>query len=96
MYILRLIKYSHFYIYFNLLLQECNRSRLISIKIAGTHISLEHIKKKYLGWHSHNFLLPCITEEEYFIISTTFIFYLYFLYFVVEELPAFIIIVYNL
>ena len=49
-------------------------------------------KKKNLVWHSHNFLLSYITVEEYFKISTTFIFNLYFLCFVVDELPAFIII----
>ena len=50
------------------------------------------IVKKNLVWHSHNFLLPYITVEEYFIISIKFIFNLYFLCFVVDELPAFIII----
>ena len=39
--------------------------------------------------------LTCITVEEYFIISITFIFILYFLGFVADELPACIIIVYN-
>ena len=47
-------------------------------------------------WHSHNFLLPWNTVDEYFIISITFIFNLYFLCFVVDELPAFIIVVHNL
>ena len=37
--------------------------------------------------------LPYITVEEYFIISITFIFNLYFLCFVVDELPALIVIV---
>ena len=53
------------------------------------------ITLKNLVWHSHNFLLPYITVEEYFIISITFMFNLYFLYFVADELPASIIIVYN-
>ena len=52
-------------------------------------------EKKILVWHSHNFLLPYITVEEYFIISITSIFNLYFICFAVDELPAFIIIVYN-
>ena len=43
---------------------------------------------KNLVWHSHNFLLPCITVEKCFITSITFIFNLYFLCFVVDELPA--------
>ena len=51
------------------------------------------IDKKNLVWHSHNFLLPYITVEEYFINSITFIFNLYFICFVVDELPAFIVIV---
>ena len=46
-------------------------------------------------WHSHNFFLPDITVEEYFSISITLIFNLYFLCFVVDELPAFIVIVDN-
>ena len=45
--------------------------------------------KKNLVWHSHNFLLPCIT-----VISITFIFKLYFPCFVDDELPAFIIAIY--
>ena len=48
------------------------------------------LKKKNLVWHSHNFLLPQV--EEYFINSITFIFNLYFIFFIVDELPAFIII----
>ena len=51
--------------------------------------------KKNLVWHSHNFLLPCITVEENFIIIISFIFNLYFLCFVVDELPTFIVIVNN-
>ena len=53
------------------------------------------LKKKILVWHSHNFLLPYNTVEECFIIGITFTFNLYFLCFVVDELPASIIIVYN-
>ena len=53
------------------------------------------LKKKNLVWHSYNFLLPYIKVEEYFIISITFIFNLYFIFFIVDELPAFIIIIYN-
>ena len=45
-----------------------------------------YIKKKILACHSHSFLLPCTKVEEYFIISITFIFNLYFLCFVVHEL----------
>ena len=45
--------------------------------------------------HGKNFLLPYITVEEYFIICFTFIFNLYFLCFVVDELPAFIVILNN-
>ena len=41
-------------------------------------------KKKNLVWHSHNFLLPYITLEVYFIICFTFIFNHYFLCFVVD------------
>ena len=50
-------------------------------------------ERKNLVWHSQNFLLPYITIEEYFIIRIPFIFNLYFLCFVVDELPAFIVIV---
>ena len=46
-------------------------------------------------WHSHNFILPCITVEEYFIISMAFIFNPYFLCFVVDEFPAIIINVHD-
>ena len=46
-------------------------------------------------WHSHNFILPCITVEEYFIISITFMFNPHFLCFVADELSALITIVYN-
>ena len=52
-------------------------------------------KIKNLVWHSHNFLLPYIIVEKYFIISIIFIFIPYFLFFVVDESPAFIIIVCN-
>ena len=52
-------------------------------------------KKKNLVWHSYNFLLPYIAVEEYFIICFTFTFNLYFQWFVVDELPAFIITVNN-
>ena len=46
-------------------------------------------KKKILVWHSYNFLLPYIIVEEYFINSTN---NLSFTCFVVDELPAFIVI----
>ena len=52
-----------------------------------------HLKTRV--WHSHNFLLPNITVEQYFIVNITFIINLYFLCFVVHELPAFIRIVYT-
>ena len=52
-------------------------------------------RKKNLVWYSHNFLLPCITVEEYFIISITITFNVYFLCFVSDELHAFIIIVWG-
>ena len=52
-------------------------------------------KIKNLVWHSHNFLLPYIIVEKYFIISITFIFNRYFLSFVLDELLAFITLVYN-
>ena len=56
-------------------------------------------KKKYFEknrvWHSHIFLLPYIIVEKYFINRITFIFNFYFICFVVDELPAFIFIVYN-
>ena len=51
---------------------------------------------KNLVWHSHNFLLPyTIAVEEYFTTSNTFMFNLYFIRFVIDELPPFIIIVWN-
>ena len=50
---------------------------------------------KNLVWHSHNFLLPYTVVEEYFIISFTFIFDLYFQCFTVDKIPAFIVIVNN-
>ena len=46
-------------------------------------ITPESIIKNLLK-HSQNFLLPYITVEKYFIIIITFIFNLYFLYFVVK------------
>ena len=53
-------------------------------------VAYKNFIEKDLVWHSHNFLLPCITVEEYItIISITLIFNLYFLCFVVDELPAF-------
>ena len=59
-------------------------------------ITKNFFKKKNLVWHSHNFLLPYIIVEEYFINSIAFILNLYFICFVVDELPGFIIfIVYN-
>ena len=36
------------------------------------------LMKKNLVWPSHNFLLPYITVEEYFIISFTFMLNLFF------------------
>ena len=54
------------------------------------------IRIKILVWHSHIFILPCITVEENFIIGIAFIFNLYCLCFVVDELPAFIVIANNL
>ena len=62
-------------------------------EIFTKHLLNKNIYKN-LVWHSHNFLLPCITVE-YFIISITFIFNLYFLCFVADELPDSVIIVYN-
>ena len=59
----------------------------------ATTLKKNKIKKKNLMWHSHNFLLPYITE--YFIISITFIFNLYFLGFVDDELLAFTNILLN-
>ena len=66
----------------------------IEMKSIGPQSDMEKYlkEKKNLVWHSHNFLLPYITVEEYFIISITFIFNRYFLCFAVDELPAFIII----
>ena len=58
--------------------------------ILGDHSKI----KKNLVWHSHIFLLPCITVEGYFNISITFIFDLYFLWFVADELHDSVIIVY--
>ena len=46
-------------------------------------------------WHSHNFLLLFITIKEYFIISITFIFSIYFLCFVVGKLSVFKFIIFN-
>ena len=61
----------------------------------NSSFTVRHKKKKNLVWHSHNFLLPNIIVEKYFINSITFIFNFYFICFVINELPAFIIIVYN-
>ena len=61
----------------------------------NTFAAIGKRKGKNLMRHSHNFFLPYITVEEYFINSITFIFNLYFICFVIDELPAFIIIVYN-
>ena len=68
-----------------------NCSNVILYKFIGNKKST----KKNLVWHSNNFLLHFITVEEFFIISITFIFNLYFLCFVADELPDSIIIVYN-
>ena len=69
------------------------------LRTKNSHIPYMHsefnAQNKHLVWHSHNFLLPCITVEEYFIISSALIFNLSFLCFGIDELPAFIIIVYN-
>ena len=83
---------------FKLLISEQNRCMLYcfcKVWSLWKMARLQFYYKKNLVWHSHNFFLPYITVEEYFIISTTYIFNLYFLYVVVDELPAFIIIVYN-
>ena len=65
-------------------------------KQQGKRKEYEYIeKKKILVWHSHYFLSLCITIEEYFIISNTLTFNIYFLCFVVDELSAFIFTVYN-
>ena len=50
-------------------------------------------KIKNMVWHSHNFLLPYSTVEEYFIMRILFIFNLHFPCFAVDELPVFIVIV---
>ena len=79
------------------LLFQTSPNIMIILFICLEVICIEQNKtnKKNLVWHSHNFLLPYITVEEYFIMSITFIFKLYFLCFVVDELPAFIVIVNN-
>ena len=59
------------------------------------YFKLDLCELKNLVWHSHNFFLPCITEEKYFIISFTFIFNLYFPCFTVDKLPVFIVSVNN-
>ena len=41
------------------------------VNLVGKHLQ----GKKNLAWHSHNFVLPCNTVEEYFIIKITFIFH---------------------
>ena len=61
----------------------------------ASDFSIDFSKEKNLVFHSHNFLLPYITVEEYFIFGIAFKFNLYFLCFVVYELPAFIFIVNN-
>ena len=71
----------------------CDFSEQMCVNSVKYHII--NNKKKILVWHSHNFLLFYITVEEYFIICFTFIFNLYYLRFVVDKLPAFIVIVNN-
>ena len=78
------------YIFFYLQFQE----HLCNFIKHGRNTNAIKLKKNLL-WHSHNFLLPYITVEEYFLISITFILNLYFLSFVADELPASIIIVYK-
>ena len=46
-------------------------------------------------WHSHNFLLPCISVKEYFIIKARYIFNLNCLCFVDDELSTFLFAAYN-
>ena len=60
------------------------------MKVIQRELILTHSLRKNLVWRSHNFLLPYITVEEYCIICFTFIFNLYFQWFAVDELPAFI------
>ena len=67
----------------------------VNNRIGLTNSKWGDLKKKNLVRHSHNFLLPYIMLEEYFINSLTFIFNFYCICFVVDELFAFIIIVYN-
>ena len=46
-----------------------------------------------LVWQSHNFIIPCITVEKDFIISTKFACNLYSLFYIDDEISAFILIV---
>ena len=75
----------------NTYIQSVYSAVLLYIYNKTANIQRSIIKKKYLVWHSHNFLLPYITAEEYFIIIIAFIINLYFLCFAVNKLPAFII-----
>ena len=75
--------FNHFFYLLSL-----NSSKQIKFSLFQTYI-------KNLVWHSHNFLLPYITVEEYFINSIAFKFNLHFICFVVHELPGYIVIVYN-
>ena len=76
---------------YKLVLKYREHSYIFSRPISVTF--LIYIYKKNLVRHSHNFLLPYNTVEEYFIINITIIFNFYFLYFVVDELAAFVVIV---
>ena len=77
-------------------LEQIVKADVTSIIIRNFVISFARLHKniKNLVWQSPNFLLPYIIVKEYFI-SITFIFNPYFLCFVVDELPAFLIIVHN-
>ena len=55
----------------------------IELKFCWEHFSLKNGKNRIKKvWHSHNFLLPCVTVKGNFSISTTFIPKLYFVTFV--------------
>ena len=75
----------------------CSKCFYVFLKLAimFSRLLISCENKKNLVWYSHNFLLLYITVDEYFIISITFVFILYILCFVADELPVFVIIVYD-
>ena len=85
------IFFCNFWALFHILLQSdnihlisTNKRFFLSILLNFPQQKLLSHEKKTLVRHSQNFLLPCITVDESFVINTAFIFAHYFLWLAVE------------